>query len=539
MAKPTKRGPRMLGNWLGFGLAFMPWSFRPTLRPRGPHWWLHFPGPFCPSSTWCSRLVSSFGVGCRHRCRHAAIARSSWPISWKDRSARAGAPRGTHEAGRRPLGRDRGGRHPRRRARGWRFNRLSVGAALPDPDPDVGSAFGGQTKEPPGGCIGFRRGQRRRQSFRKGLGGEGCLRAPLEGQRGRGGADQASGCGGARRGCSGAAPESHADLCGEEEPCGRASYFSPGESVRGPRLGASPRKVERGPGSLVLSPFDVHRPVCDRGRPDSVGVASHGASGSGVELHGTAKAGSQTFLPFVPQPVVERECGVPSGDGVDFLPNVCNRRGQQGPTKGHSRARGQRRPDTATTTTATSSQGPRRLLRREHSSACFAGKVEPPWPGVSPGCHPNSHNVLGPAGAKPSEAQAEPADRNVAHGGTLGSKPRPDPTAIPESETCFVSWIDSFLGQLWSSRSCLGSFLRDSLRAPACTSVPEHRSGDLWPVPMPSARWTAEPFCNLSPQRRRRGKLFKLVAKLVQLQVGLLWVALHMPRLVLISTAPL
>ena len=156
--------------------------------------------------------------------------------------------------------------------------------------------------------------------------------------------------------------------------------------------------------------------------------------------------------------------------------------------------------------------------------------MEPPWPGVSSGCHPNSNDVLGPAGAKPSEAQAEPADRNVAHRGTLGSKPRPDPTAIPESETCFVSWIASFLGQLWSSRSCLGSFLRDSLRAPACTSVPEHRSGDLWPVPLPSARWTAETFCNLSPQRRRRGKLFKLVAKLVQLQVGCLnWLALGCP----------
>ena len=60
--------------------------------------------------------------------------------------------------------------------------------------------------------------------------------------------------------------------------------------------------------------------------------------------------------------------------------------------------------------------------------------------------------------------------------------------------------------------------------------MPELRSGDVWPVPLPSARWTVESSCNLSPQRRRRGKQLKLVAQLVQLQVGCLnWLALGCP----------
>ena len=121
----------------------------------------------------------------------------------------------------------------------------------------------------------------------------------------------------------------------------------------------------------MLSPFDVHRPVCDRGGQDSTGVAPHGASGSGVELHGTPEAGGEAVLSFVPEPLVERKCGLPSGDGVDFFSHVCHRRGKQGPTKGHPGARGRHRPDTATEATATSSKGPGRLLKRDHSSACF------------------------------------------------------------------------------------------------------------------------------------------------------------------------
>lgn len=135
-----------------------------------------------------------------------------------------------------------------------------------------------------------------------------------------------------------------------------------------------------------------------------------------------------------------------------------------------------------------------------------------------------------PAGAKPSAARAGPKGSEHVHA-LPPSNPRPEPPKLPQRETCFISWVSSFLGSLWGARSGLGSFLRLSLRAPACTVESEHRSGDLWPVPMPSrARWTAHASCTLGPQRRRRAKVHKLAWDLVRLQIGCLnWLALGSP----------
>ena len=77
----------------------------------------------------------------------------------------------------------------------------------------------------------------------------------------------------------------------------------------------------------------------------------------------------------------------------------------------------------------------------------------------------------------------------------------------------------------------MGSFLRLSLRAPACTALPDERSGDVWPVPRPVACWTADAKCKLSPRRRRKARLHKLAGELLRLQVGTLnWLALGCPN---------
>ena len=145
----------------------------------------------------------------------------------------------------------------------------------------------------------------------------------------------------------------------------------------------------------------------------------------------------------------------------------------------------------------------------------------------------NSSFSRDPAGVKPSAARAGPLQNgDVIHSPPCTASPAPE--AIPHSDVCFVSWVSSFLGYLWSSRCCLGSFLRDSLRAPACTVQPGVRPGDVWPVPLPTARWTADASCNPSPRRRRRARVLRVARELVRVQVGCLnWLALGCP-----DTAP-
>ena len=130
----------------------------------------------------------------------------------------------------------------------------------------------------------------------------------------------------------------------------------------------------------------------------------------------------------------------------------------------------------------------------------------------------------------PSAARAEPIRSGVAVDSAPDCKASPSPDAIPRTDTCFVSWVSSFLGFVWSSRSGLGSFLRLSSRAPACTALPDERSGDVWPVPLPVACWTADAKCKLSPKRRRKARHLRLAGELLRLQVGTLnWLALGCP----------
>ena len=114
---------------------------------------------------------------------------------------------------------------------------------------------------------------------------------------------------------------------------------------------------------------------------------------------------------------------------------------------------------------------------------------------------------------KPSAARAEPKQNgDVLHAPSC--TPSPAPEALPHSDACFVGWVSSFLGYLWSSRCCLGV-----------------RPGDVWPVPLPTARWTAGASCNPSPRRRRRARLFRVAREFVRVQVGCLnWLALGCPR---------
>ena len=146
-------------------------------------------------------------------------------------------------------------------------------------------------------------------------------------------------------------------------------------------------------------------------------------------------------------------------------------------------------------------------------------------------CAPSNSEcrVSDPAGAEPSATRAEPKGFGANHHDPHSFSSRPEPNKLPLDETCFVSWVSSFLGSFWSARSSLGSFLRLSLCAPACTVVPDERSGDLWPVPMPSrARWTAHAQTTLGPHRRAR--VFKVAWELVRIQIGCLsWLALGCP----------
>ncbi|CAE7400109.1 unnamed protein product, partial [Symbiodinium microadriaticum] len=59
------------------------------------------------------------------------------------------------------------------------------------------------------------------------------------------------------------------------------------------------------PGGFVTESYREKR---NADLEDSTGVAPHGASGSGVELHGTPEAGGEAVLSFVPEPLVERKC---------------------------------------------------------------------------------------------------------------------------------------------------------------------------------------------------------------------------------------
>ena len=167
---------------------------------------------------------------------------------------------------------------------------------------------------------------------------------------------------------------------------------------------------------------------------------------------------------------------------------------------------------------------------RESSSACDAVVVEPLRHIAASSVPKNSIGFSSPAGVKPSAARAEPRRSGVAVDAAPDCKASPSPEAIPKSDTCFVSWVSSFLGLVWSSRTGLGSFLRLSSRAPACTALPDERSGDVWPVPLPVACWTADAKCKLSPRRRRKARLHKLAGELLRLQVGTLnWLALGCP----------
>ena len=491
---------------------------------------------------WCSRPVPG-GWWCQSFGRRPGPSSCCcWCGSPENRSARACASRVGGVPGRWFVGRA-GCRGQSGRGSGdW--CRSFASEAFGDPDTDVEPAHRDPSPGPPGDRSGIRRSQRRRQlecawkrrQRRLCEAAEGqcssCLTDPATCRRRCGGIDRGS-------------PEQpHEALHREALPAGRASHSgSRRDLCRSSLASCAARIGQPGARSLDGSIDPLRGPGRDRERKDATCLVTHRPPGALLVDDDAQEIWPQALREELSLSLGVSKPSVFERNGLAVFSNElgCRQRPRQRSREGGRRC-GRERTIGSSPSPASPPQRRAKLdnLRTRDRTACQAARVELERPPL------NSIVSFDPAGAMPSAARAGPKGQ-CCHSASACSPPfpqtpalepkrgvcksLPEPPKLPQSETCFLSWVGSFLSSIWGARCGLGSFLRLSLCAPACTVVSEQRSGDLWPVPMPSrARWTAHASCTLGPQRRRRARVHKLAWDLVRLQVGCLnWLALGSP----------
>ncbi len=122
------------------------------------------------------------------------------------------------------------------------------------------------------------------------------------------------------------------------------------------------------------------------------------------------------------------------------------------------------------------------------------------------------------------------------------SPPELDPFSFPSLENCrmptfaetaekpfcFLDLVSSILQVTEAAHIGLRDFLRLSRQLCSRNVQKTDSCLDLWPCPLPTARWTG--YSKLSPRRRRRHRFLKLRANLLQHIIGVLnWECLGHP----------
>jgi len=111
---------------------------------------------------------------------------------------------------------------------------------------------------------------------------------------------------------------------------------------------------------------------------------------------------------------------------------------------------------------------------------------------------------------------------------SLESCPMPTFSEAAEKPFRFLDLVQSILQTVEAAHVGLRDFLRLSRQLCSRTVQKTESCLDLWPCPLPSARWTASP--KLSPRRRHRHRFLKLRTSLLQHIIGVLnWECLGHP----------